>query len=504
MKAGLSSPSPAQKGFCGAGGIFHPAARCFAARVIPAGEGTPIPNLGRWLIAVDIGSTTTKGACFERRGDKGLALRAVEHAPTTVEKPFEDVTIGLDEAIRRLEEAVGEPFAAGRPDVTLVATSSAGGGLQMLACGTTQRFSASSAHRAALGAGAIVLATLSPDDGLSFGQKADLVRDLRPDMVLMGGGFDGGEVPSFIAELADLLRTARTRPRLGESYRMPLVYAGNDAGYELVEDVLGSQFIIHRVANLVPGPGKENPGPAREAIHQLFQEHVMSRAPGYGKLLKRTAAPLLPTPGAVAAAVELAAKTWGRDVLAFDIGGATTDVFSVRGGRLARSVSANLGMSYSALNVLQRAGLDRLRRWLPDDDGATVTAAVANKTLHPTTLPETAFELRVEHALAREALRLALEDHVEVAGGGLPDGPGLPLVVGSGGVLSFAPSQEQVVEILAGALGTARPVEVAVDDRFLLPQVGALSMIAPDLAVEVLERHSLKRLGTVSGRGDKR
>ncbi|MHB0885288.1 MAG: glutamate mutase L [Bacillota bacterium] len=478
------------------------------------GEGPSIPDLTRWIIAVDVGSTTTKGACFERR-DQGLVLRAVEHAPTTVEKPFEDVTIGLDEAIRRLGEAVGERFAAGgtpgpggtpgggRPDVALVATSSAGGGLQMLACGTTQRFSASSAHRAAMGAGAIVLATLSPDDGLSLAQKADLVRDLRPDMILMGGGFDGGQVSSFIAELADLLRTARPRPRLGDRFRIPLVYAGNDEGHELVEDVLGEQFIIHRVANLAPGPRKENPGPAREAIHRLFQEHVMSRAPGYGKLLARVAAPVLPTPGAVAKAVELAAKAWGRDVLAFDIGGATTDVFSVRHGRLARSVSANLGMSYSALNVLQCAGLDRLLRWMPGEDGTAVAAAVANKTLHPTTLPETAFELRVEQAVAREALRLALQDHVEVAGGGLSEGPGTPLVIGSGGVLSFAPSQEQVVDILADAVGANRPVEVAVDDRFLLPQVGALSATDPNLAVEVLERHSVKRLTTVDPRRDR-
>lgn len=83
---------------------------------------------------------------------------------------------------------------------------------------------------------------------------------------------------------------------------------------------------------------------------------------------------------------------------------------------------------------------------------------------------------------------------------GLSEGPGVPLVIGSGGVLSFAPRHEQAADILADAVGADHPVEVAVDDRFLLPQVGVLSMVAPDLAVEVLEHHSLKRLATVGVR----
>ncbi len=458
--------------------------------------GIPIPEPAKWTIAIDVGSTTTKGACFRRRATGsagGLDLLAVEHAPTTVEKPFEDVTFGLEDVLQRLGRAAGETFAAKRPDVLLVATSSAGGGLQVVACGTTQRFSASAASQAALGAGAIVLATLSPDDGRTLGQRADLVRDLRPDMVLMSGGFDGGGAPPFLAELADLFLTARPKPRLGEGFRLPLLFAGNDPGFELVDDVLGPDFVVQRAPNLIPGPDRQNPGPVREAIHLLFQEHVMSHAPGYAKLLARAGAPVLPTPGAVAKAVELAAAHFRRDVLAFDIGGATTDVFSVVSGRFGRTVSANLGLSYSALNVLNRAGIDGILRWLPSGhDPAAVTAAVANKTIHPTTLPETVFDLEVEHALAREALRLALEDHLSVTGDGLRRGGRPLLVIGSGGVLSFAPRRAQAIRILTDAVGGTRPLEVAVDDRFLLPQVGVLSTAAPDLALDVLLKHSLK------------
>ena len=44
---------------------------------------------------------------------------------------------------------------------------------------------------------------------------------------------------------------------------------------------------------------RENLGPARDAIHDMFLEHVMAHAPGYDRLISWTDAPIMPTPGAV-------------------------------------------------------------------------------------------------------------------------------------------------------------------------------------------------------------
>ena len=68
----------------------------------------------------------------------------------------------------------------------------------------------------------------------------------------------------------------------------------------------------------------------------------MAQAPGYKKLMSWTDAPIMPTPGAVGSLIEMIAKKENISVVGVDIGGATTDIFSVFEGKFNRTVSANL------------------------------------------------------------------------------------------------------------------------------------------------------------------
>ncbi len=161
---------------------------------------------------------------------------------------------------------------------------------------------------------------------------------------------------------------------------------------------------------------RENLGPARDAIHDLFLEHVMAHAPGYDKLMKWTDAPIMPTPGAVGNILQTIAERQGINVVGVDIGGATTDVFSVFDGVFNRTVSANLGMSYSISNVCAEAGMPNILRWVPFEmDERELRNRVKNKMIRPTTIPQTLEALVFEQAVAREALRLAYVQHKEFA-----------------------------------------------------------------------------------------
>src|SRR5207237_3275866 len=142
------------------------------------------------------------------------------------------------------------------------------------------------------------------------------------------------------------------RPRLGVGVRIPVIYAGNREARQPVQELIGKQVDLRMVENLRPSLEQENLGPAREAIHELFLEHVMQQAPGYSKLLTWTSAGVMSTPNAVGNMIRTIAEQGNLNVLAVDIGGATTDVFSVFEGAFHRTVSANLGMSYSIGNVM--------------------------------------------------------------------------------------------------------------------------------------------------------
>ncbi len=488
------------------------------------------PAAVKSVIATDCGSTTTKAILIEKNAKGEYRLASRGEAPTTVEAPVEDVTHGVLNAVREIQELRGRQFLGGadgkqfiiRPERDgvgtdlYISTSSAGGGLQMMVAGVVKNMTAESAARAALGAGAIVMDQLAVNDHRLPHEKIERIRQLRPDMILMAGGTDGGTRKHVVA-LAELLRAAQPRPRLGTGFDLPVIYAGNRDVRTAVADILGGKVALQFVDNLRPTLDAEHLGPARDAIHDLFMEHVMAQAPGYGKLMTWTDVPIMPTPGAMGLIIKALAERDDVDVVGVDIGGATTDVFSVFGGVFNRTVSANLGMSYSVSNVLAEAGIADIQRWVPFDlDQADLRDRIGNKMIRPTTIPQTLDELKIEQAIAREALRLSFVQHRQFAvkltgaqrqrsiGDAFAQGDDhslvnlmeLDLLVGSGGVLSHAPRRAQSMLMMIDAFQVEGVTELAVDSIFMMPHLGVLSTIHPAAATEVFEKDCLVRLGT--------
>jgi uncharacterized protein (TIGR01319 family) len=500
-----------------------------------------MPDDIKRIVATDCGSTTTKAILIEQNDSGEYRLVARGEAPTTVEKPFEDVTVGVLNSVRELEE-ITEAKGSKRTllkdgkvwrfqkegkvtdssaDPTqgsdmYLSTSSAGGGLQMMVAGVVKAMSAESAERAALGAGAILMDTLAVDDGRKDFQKVERLRQLRPDIILMSGGTDGG-TKDHLTNMALVIRRADPKPRFGDM-KLPIIYAGNKDAREDVKREVGPAIEVHVVDNIRPSLDKENLGPAREEIHELFLEHVMQQAPGYGKLLEWTSEEIMATPNAVGKLMESFAKGRGINILGVDIGGATTDVFSVFGGIYNRTVSANLGMSYSICNVLKEAGTANIARWLPFElDEFELRNRLRNKMIRPTTIPQTYEDLLVEHAVSREALRLAFEHHKTLArgltgvqqqrtiGDALSQGSSgqtlvkmmdLDMIIGSGGVLSHAPDRRQSALMMIDAYQPEGITILTVDSIFMMPHLGVLSEHQPAAAEEVFERDCLVKIGT--------
>ncbi|WP_447980586.1 glutamate mutase L [Candidatus Nitrospira bockiana] len=482
------------------------------------------------IIATDCGSTTTKAILIEKTPD-GYRQTFRGEAPTTVEAPFEDVTRGVLNAIAEVEELSGRTILDGERIITpsgsggdpktgvdiYISTSSAGGGLQMMVAGAVQSMTGESAQRCALGAGAIVMDVLASNDGRLPHEKIERIRSLRPDMILLSGGTDGGTV-THVVEMAEYIAAAEPRPRLGLSYNLPLIYAGNKDARERIKEILGSKTALTITENIRPVLERENLAPARNKIHDLFLEHVMAQAPGYKKLISWAGAPIIPTPAAVGMIMESLARRDGINLIGVDIGGATTDVFSVFGGVFNRTVSANLGMSYSISNVLAEAGLANIMRWVPFSiEEQTLRNRIKNKMIRPTTIPQTLDELQIEHAIAREALRLALEHHKSLATGlkgvqqertisdifeqkasgrTLIDMRALDLVVGSGGILSHAPRRVQSMLMMIDAYEPLGVTTLAVDSIFMMPHLGVLSTVNEQAATDVFVKDCLVYLGT--------
>ncbi len=478
------------------------------------------------ILATDCGSTTTKAIMIELV-DNEYRLTYRGEAPTTVEAPFEDVTRGVLNAIIELEELSNRkilnhekmiyPSSKDQGIDVYISTSSAGGGLQMMVSGVVKSMTGESAQRAALGAGAIVMDILASNDKRMYHEKVKRIRELRPDMVLLSGGVDGVTV-THVVELAEIIKTANPKPRLGMDFKLPIIYAGNNKAQPKIKETLKDSVDLIVAPNIRPTLEKENLKPSRDKIHDLFMEHVMAQAPGYNKLMDWTDHPIMPTPGAVGEIIKKISEVEQISVVGVDIGGATTDVFSVFDGEFNRTVSANLGMSYSICNVLAESGVDNVARWVPFNiDSYELTNSIANKMIRPTTIPQSLNDLKIEQALAREALRLSFIQHKEfavslkgiqqertisdtfdqkISGETIVDMKNLDLIVGSGGVLSHAPRRSQAMRMLIDSFLPEGITQIAVDSIFMMPQLGVLSTFHEKAALEVFNKDCLIRLGT--------
>ncbi|MCB0338664.1 MAG: glutamate mutase L, partial [Bdellovibrionales bacterium] len=182
-----------------------------------------------------------------------------------------------------------------------------------------------------------------------------------------------------------------------------------------------------------------------------------------------------------------------------------------------RTVSANLGMSYSIANVLIEAGISNIARWLPQSmSNNEIHDRLRNKMIRPTSIPQTLEDLHLEHAVCREALRLSLEHHRSLAVGlrgvqrrkgiadifsqqsssdNIVDMMGLDLVIGSGGVLSHAPDRKSAALMLLDGFALEGVTQLTVDSIFMLPHLGVFSSVHPQAAEDVLFRDCLVHLG---------
>jgi len=482
-----------------------------------------------YIFITDIGSTTTKGILIHTETSQ---IIGIAHANTSVEEPDNDVKIGVLSAAQELEKQIGIKIVDSTPvhgelcfseKVSYLSTSSAGGGLQILVIGLTLFDSGSSAKRAAYGAGGVILDVFAIDDKRKAVEQMQAMRNLRPDMILLCGGTDGGALSSVL-RMAEILRIAKPVPKYQSKDKIPTLYAGNKDAAEMIRNMITRDFDLHIMPNLRPGLNVENLKPTQDKIQELFMENVMERAPGYAGIKKVVSNPILPTPSGVLRAMQSLGKDQ-KNLIAFDIGGATTDVFTRINGHFQRTVSANLGMSYSALNVLKEKGIDNVMRMLPPEiDEDLARNYIGNKSLYPTVDPVSEQEFRIEHVLAKAAIQMAYEQHRQMHYNTRKIGyldiikqegrdkyeekfhyieqeesysfypSEIDILIGAGGVFAHAQNTGQCIDMLISGFKPMGITELMVDKHFISPHLGVLSTADPALSKRLLDTQCLQAL----------
>jgi uncharacterized protein (TIGR01319 family) len=455
-------------------------------------------------LLIDFGSTYTKLVVVDLATEEIIAQA---QAVTTAET---DITIGLMEALSRLSDSLGQKA---RSFPYKLACSSAAGGLRVIAIGLVPELTAEAAKRAALGAGARVLAVYAHHMTL---RELEEIVEQAPDIVLLAGGTDGGDRRVILHNARILASSALP---------VPIVVAGNKDAAEEVEAILrqgGKEVWV--TENVMPQLGQINVDPARRAIRKLFMEHIVE-AKGFKAAEAYVERILMPTPAAVMRAAQLLAQGTDEEeglgeLIVVDVGGATTDVHSIATGGpqdatviqrglpepyAKRTVEGDLGLRVSAVSLLAAVGEKRLQQQIGLEGNRNLTRITRMLAGDVGQVPHTAEGQAIDEGMARAAVELSLERHVgtlrELY---LPTGycfvqEGKDLtrirhLIGTGGIFCHAPRTREILQAALFSphnpfLLKPKAPRLWIDQRYILWAVGLLTEVSPQAALHLMKKH---------------
>jgi uncharacterized protein (TIGR01319 family) len=375
---------------------------------------------GANVLVYDIGSTYTKAAAFFLNpGQTELTFLGRGQSPTSLENVMEGAG--------RARQAILDQGLTIGGDARCYATCSAAGGLRMVALGFMPRVTAKAAKEVAMTAGARVMEVISWDEPPEY--REEVLREIRPDIILLAGGTDGGDQDSP-RENADIIIRVKSKG-------MVIVACNKDAQPAVAGRFREAGISYVRVPNIMPTIHELNIKPAREAIHAQFIKQIV-KARGLEEFQSTLAdKTVMPTPGAVLLAGEIFARGTHEQegiggLLLIDIGGATTDVHSAlpeledlkpeeRGLVINnekqfsyRTVEGNLGLRVSATGVPEAVGPLAIIRDINEDPPLTpeeLSAYTARLEQRPDAVPSNSREAAIDRALAASAIAVALRRH---------------------------------------------------------------------------------------------
>ena len=479
-------------------------------------SGTRITPSIRSLLVLDCGSVFTKAALCGRVEEQ-FRLLARAQAPTTSVAPARDITIGLREALHGLERITGRPLlrdgrivtpqaedGSGVDGVALV--TSAGGPLKLLVAGPGREALAGLLHRSLGGLFAQLdaLPQAPPADAAHAAEWQQLIAQVRAAhphaLLILGSPFGNGraqagatDTPQGIAAWLDALRQTTGYEEEAGALELPVLIAAAPPDVTAFAETVRGRT---RDAQVVEPLSQSTLSPLNRAVGALYESAVLGPLPGYAALRAQVSAPPLAGITSLAGAARYLAQHVQTNVVAVDVGAsATTLIGATPNGDFLTAAAATAGVGPGAGTVLRARGYQAIQQWLSEPVGEDeIREYVLSRMLRPHAIPTSPRELQMEHALAREALALALHAPGSRLSGLHP----LEVILGTGGVLAAAPHPGMAALILLDALQPRGISSLVLDTSAIMPMLGAAAAIEQSAAAAVADGDAVAlQLGTV-------
>ncbi len=469
---------------------------------------------GDSLLAVDVGAATTRAVLFDVVEGEYRFI-ASGQAPSTAEAPFKDVSEGVRNAIENLQAIIGRALLNGSRDLitpsqsngsgvdAFVATLSAGPTMKAVIVGLLTDVSLESARRLTETIYARIVDTMSLNDHRKSEQQIDSLLRVRPDIVVITGGTDGGASRSIQkmlepVGLASFLMPADRRPAV--------LFAGNQKMESEIKSLVGSLApLLHFSPNVRPSLETEDLDPAARELARLFVNVRKKQIKGVDMLDIWSHGHILPTGYAVGRMMRFLSKVYSstKGILSVDIGASASVISAGFRGKSTLGVYPQFGLGENLPGLLNYTTLEDILRWSPlDIPSDTLRDYLYQKSLYPSAIPATKEDQALAQAVSRQALYLAMQtarrDFPRTAST-LKSGL-LPLfepILAGGGALSDSNRPGDGLLLLLDALQPIGVTTVILDQNNLLPLLGTAAARNNLLPVQVLDSGAFLSVGTV-------
>lgn len=446
-------------------------------------------------LLIDFGSTFTKLIAVDINKNEVLATAK---AITTVNT---NILTGFNKAYKLLEAKTGNINYHKK-----IACSSAAGGLKMCAIGLIPELTTEAAKQVCLGAGAKVELVFSHH---LTNSELETLENAKIDIILLAGGADGGNSETVIFNAQKLSE---------RNLKIPIIFAGNKAARDEVEEIFKKAHLNYYLAdNVMPKINKLNITSAQDKIKEIFLTNIIE-AKGIKKAQEEIDEVIMPTPNAVMLAGNLLSKYYG-DLMIFDIGGATTDVYSFAEGEpkalnviktgledpyQKRTVEGDIGMRYSLMGVMPYITKTEINEFFDKD--IDILVEIEKRVNNIEFLPKTKKDMQIENFLAKKCVEIGMSRHVgtiksiytpeglmfEQKGKDLTD---VKMIIGTGGIITSSNNSLDILKLeqVPQELRPKTP-NYYIDTDYILQAIGLLSIYHEDIALEIIKKH-LKPLG---------
>ncbi len=455
------------------------------------------------ILLVDFGSTYTKLTLVDlNKAD----VVATEISYSTVE---ENIKIGYHKALEKIKEKVNNNLNIKE----VIACSSAAGGLKMAAIGLVPELTLEASKRTCMGAGAKVDLAFSHQ---LISSDIEKIIEKKIDIILLSGGTDGGHYKTIL-DNAKILAKA--------NLKIPIVYAGNRSLHDEISTIFEKENINYILADNVMGElNVLNMESAKAAIREIFLKKIIE-AKGIKQIEEEIDQVILPTPESVLLAAKLLSEGYEDeaglgDLMLVDVGGATTDIYSMCDGLptkieivqkglsepfAKRTVEGDCGMRYSAQGAIKTINEKTKKKYLNENIDLDLEAKLRKE--NPEILPLSEKDFLVDAIIAKACVSESTKRHVGTIEKYLTpmgvmyyqtgkDLNNIKLVIGTGGSIINSPYKWEILEeVEKKEVLDLRPIKpkYGIDNKYLFSTMGLLSIKEPLIALKILKKYLLWR-----------